>query len=180
MKDVDGMHLVTCEADIEALRNKIMESVEMTVQAVKSRQQTLGTMDSLFELRFHKLGHDPINHTPLNFIEQLNQTFSDLVALGGAVYLLRKYPGRKFILHLGTESGYDIESDDGAIVAECFAVTTVRSNDKLARDSKKLMKHSNCEKKYIFMYSQSDSIDYLNNRFAKYPGICFVPLDGLY
>ena len=174
------MYLVACKDDIEILRNKIMASVEMTSQKVRSYQETMDPIKLMFEMRFHKLGFDPITHTALNFVEQLNQMFSDLVVLEGAQYLVHNYPGKVFRLHLGTESGFDIESDDGQIVAECFAVTTVRSNDKLAKDSKKLMKYNNCAKKYIFMYSQSDSIDYLNNRFAKYPGICFVPLDGLY
>ena len=180
VKDGDVMYLITEEADIEALRNKITQSIDLTVQKIRSRQESGSAIESMFELRFHKLGYDPIELTPLNFVEQLNQTFSDLVALEGVRYLLRHYPGTTFKLHLGTESGFDIESDDGMIIAECFAVTTVKSNEKLAKDSKKLMKCDTCSKRYIFLYTQFDSEDYLEKRYTAYPGVCCVRVDSLY
>ena len=41
--------------------------------------------------------------------------------------------------HFISEPGFDIESLDGEIVAECFAVTMAASNGKLKKDSEKLM-----------------------------------------
>lgn len=174
------MFIVTNEIDISVLRNRIMHSVEITAQRIRDCQETTGVLDSMFHLRFQKLGHDPIEHTALNFVEQLNQTFSDLVVLEAARYLVFAHPGKKFMLHLGTEAGFDIVSDDGTIVAECFAVTTVKSNEKLSRDSKKLMKCETCEKRYVFLYSQFDDDGYLNKRYLAYPDICFVRIESLY
>lgn len=131
------MQVISDEKDIMALKNIIMQSVALTTQKVRSCQDAMSVIEFMFELRFHKLGHDPIEHTALNFVEQLNQTFSDLVVLEGARYLVHRYPGMKFNLHFGTESGFDIESEDGSVIAECFAVTTIKSNNKLLKDSKK-------------------------------------------
>lgn len=53
--------------------------------------------------------------------------FSDLVVLEGARRLLCLYPEKALSLNLGPSSGFDIDSIDGEIVAECFAVTTALS-----------------------------------------------------
>ena len=64
------------------------------------------------------------------------------------------YPSKKFETHMGAEAGFDIESTDGEVVAECFAVTTAASNGKLKKDSEKLINKASKQKKYIYFYSQ--------------------------
>lgn len=174
------MFVVANEKDVAVLRDKVLQSIELTARKIRSCQEAKTAIESMFELRFHRLGYDPIEHTALNFVEQLNQTFSNLVVLAGARYLVLRYPSKVFHLHLGTESGFDIESDDGAIIAECFAVTTVKSNDKLSKDSRKLIKCGTSDERYVFLYSQCDTEDYLAKRCSTYPDICYVRIDELF
>ena len=174
------MQIVANIEDIDKLRNLIHQSIELASLKVRERQYSVGSVETMFELRFDRLGYDPISHTPLNFVEQLNQVFSDLVVLEGARYLLNNYPGMKFQLHLGSEPGFDIESVDGKVFAECFAVTTVKSNDKLARDAKKLMKLGDDRKKYIFLYTQNDCESYLRKRYSAFPDISYIRIARLF
>lgn len=51
-------------------------------------------------------------------------------------YLYKIYPAQAFIVNWGNVPGYDIESADGTIIAECFAATSYKSNGKLAADLK--------------------------------------------
>lgn len=72
-------------------------------------------------------------------IEQINQTFTYLASIDGARWLLREYPEcAPLVLNLGTQSGFDIESSCGRFVAETFAATDPKSNDKLRKDLAKL------------------------------------------
>lgn len=83
--------------------------------------------------------------------------FSDLVVLEGARRLLCRYPEKALSLNLGPSSGFDIDSIDGEIVAECFAVTTATSNRKLEKDCSKFMSKAPAKQKYIYFYSRNDT-----------------------
>ena len=126
-------------------------------------------------IKFEKQGVDPIAGTELNLIEQIHQMYSDLVVLFAVQELLGNYPGKVFELHLGPEAGYDIQSLDGQIVAECFAATSVASNDKLNKDCTKLLQ-SHAEHKHLFFYTHCDSKAMLQKRYQKYPEIKFQRL----
>ena len=90
--------------------------------------------------------------------------------LAAAEDLMNRYPGISFDVQLGVGSGYDVRSTDGRIVAECFAVTTISSNDKLNKDCKKLMK-SDALVKCVYFYSHQDTEKKIQNRMKQYPEI---------
>lgn len=160
--------------EIENLKKAVQDNANHTCEHLKEKIQSLSATALLEELKFDKLGVDPLKGTELNFIEQLNQMFSDLVVLEGARQLLQLYPEKELKLNLGPSSGFDIESVDGEVVAECFAVTTATSNRKLEKDCSKLMNKAPAQQKYIYFYSRNDSEEKLRRIYDKYLEIGFV------
>lgn len=65
-----------------------------------------------------------------------------------------KYPHQSFMINWGNIPGYDIESIDGAIIAECFAATSYKSNGKLTADLKRLKNNITALYKYEFFYDK--------------------------
>lgn len=166
--------VIETKKQVEDLKEKIYKSAEDTFEQVKSMMQTNSAIELLFQMKFEKIGFDPIEGNEINIIEQINQLFSDLVAVEAVKDLLLRYPGKSFRTHLGTEAGFDIESIDGTVVAECFAVTTASSNGKLKKDSEKLMTKAFGQKKYIFFYSHNDVESKLKNVYGKFPDITYI------
>lgn len=162
------------KAQVIELKAKIHQSAEKTYEQLNVMLKTHGALDILFKMKFDKIGYDPIDFTELNLIEQINQLFSDLVAMSALEDLFVRYPDKHFCTHLGAEAGFDIESLDGEVAAECFAVTTATSNGKLKKDSDKLMEIAKQKKKYIYFYSRNDSDEKLEKVYAKFPGIKYV------
>ena len=160
--------------EIENYKRAILDNANQTCERLKEKIGLLSAAEFLEELKFDRLGADPLKGTELNFIEQLNQMFSDLVVLEGARRLLCLYPEKEFRLNLGPSSGFDIESIDGEIVAECFAVTTATSNRKLEKDCEKLLSKAAEKRKYIYFYTRNDSEDKLCRIYDRYPEIVFV------
>ncbi len=165
--------------EIENLRETILINAQKTVGQLSMKIASLPVMSFLAEVKFDGVGIDPLKGTELNFIEQLNQMFSDLVVLKGANHLLSIYPDKSLNLSFGPASGFDIESVDGEIVAECFAVTTATSNRKLEKDCSKLMSKAYDKQKYIYFYSRNDSDEKLRWIFDKYPEIIFTRIEEL-
>ena len=87
--------------EIEQLKEKILSNADTTYEQLKVRALDLSAIAFLAEVKFDKTGLDPLKGTELNFIEQLNQMFSDLVVLEGANQLLRLNPGRELKLRFG-------------------------------------------------------------------------------
>ena len=164
--------LINTKAQIAELQNVIIQNAEMSYVALKELLLSRPSMEFWATVKFDRIGRDSINGQPQNLIEQINQMYSNLVVLNAANDLMDKYPGMSFELQLGVSSGYDIQSVDGSVVAECFAVTSVASNRKLDKDCQKLAV-SDASGKYIYFYSHQDSVDKLQKHFDKYPGIIF-------
>jgi hypothetical protein len=152
---------IESKEEILELRSRIYENATKTYDRIVQNINNISPFDLFADIKFNKFGLDPINGTPLNFIEQLNQMFSDLVVLHAVEELLAKYPDKQFVVNFGAKAGFDIQSVDKMVVAECFAVTSVNSNDKLREDAKKLMKLPADIEKYIFFYSQNDTAEKL-------------------
>jgi hypothetical protein len=118
-------------------------------------------LELLKKFKFEKIGHDPLNiQRPLNFIEQLNQTFTYLASFKAASILFEMHPGlTSMTLNLGTRAGSDIESDfDGGIAAEVFAAVNPKSNNKLKKDIQKVSS-VNVKHKYVFLCVQTSKKD---------------------
>ena len=165
---------------IDDLRNTIINNADIAYTAIQKSLSVMPPLQFFATVKFEKIGRDPIEGQEQNLIEQINQMYSDLVVLAAAEDLLKQFPGITLELHLGAASGYDIESDDGSIVAECFSVTSVSSNRKLHKDCQKLLKAS-APVKCVYFYSHNDSEAKLLLQFSKYPDIRFhrVSFDAL-
>ncbi|MBP6738647.1 MAG: hypothetical protein KA146_01595 [Leptospiraceae bacterium] len=107
-----------------------------------------------YDLKFKDSGYQPFYNERLNFIEQLNQTFSNLVVFLGVDYLIKKFGEQIYHLNIGTNGGFDIYTEDKSIVAEAFSVVDPSNNRKLKKDITKLSSQSK-SKKYIFYYSHN-------------------------
>lgn len=149
--------VINTAEEIENLKKAVQDNANLTCERLKEKTQLLSATTLLEELKFDKLGVDPITGTELNFIEQMNQMFSDLVVFEGARRILQLYPGKELKLNLGSSPGFDIETTDGEVVAECFASTTATSNRKLEKDCQKLLSKAETKKKYVFFYTRNDS-----------------------
>lgn len=148
---------IESKSEIMELRSKIYANANKTYDRIVQTIEGNSPIDLFADIKFNKFGVDPIEGMPLNFIEQLNQMFSDFVVLSALEELLDKYPDKQFEVNFGAKAGFDIRSTDNKVVAECFAVTSVDSNGKLREDAKKLMKLPADIEKYIFFYTQNDS-----------------------
>ena len=171
--------MIESKKQIEEMRSKIYDNAYKTYSRIIENIENDSPFELFADIKFNKFGVDPIKGTPLNFIEQLNQMFSDLVVLYAVEELLSKYPNKTFEIKLGAQSGFDIQSDDNKVIAECFAVTSVDSNSKLREDTQKLMKLPADIEKYIFFYSQNDSEEKLEKKYASFPEITFSRIDKM-
>ena len=171
--------IITTIEEVENLKEIIFDNAQKAFEQMRMKIGSLPAVPFLAEIKFDKVGIDPLRGTDLNFMEQLNQMFSDLVVLEGAASLLSIYPDKALKLNFGAASGFDIESIDGEVVAECFAVTTVASNRKLEKDCSKLMSKASNQKKHIYFYSRNDSNEKLQRLYEKYSEIVFFRITGI-
>ena len=167
--EVDSM-IVESSEQVATIRETILHNAEKSMVVLKKCADDLPAMQFFAELKFGKMGRDPLTGRELNMIEQINQMYSDIVALSAVQDLLDQYPGKKFEMHLGSTAGYDIQSTDGEVIAECFAVTSVNSNDKINKDCRKLRK-AQALYKHLYFCTYRDSEKVLQNKFEKYPEI---------
>ena len=167
---------ISSNEQVAALRECILQNAEVSKEKLMKCMETMDAVQLFATLKFEKQGVDPISGIELNLIEQIHQMYSDLVVLLAMQELLERYPDKVFQLHLGPEAGYDIQSLDGHVVAECFAATSVASNDKLNKDCNKLLQ-SEANDKYLFFYTHCDSQMTLQKRYLKYPEIYFRRID---
>jgi len=132
----------------------VLRSADKTRKVLIKLARKKDGLHLLHELKFKKSGVDPLDEKrPLNLIEQLNQMWTYLATFQAAADLLRRFPASTpLIMRLGTEKGPDICSQDDSIVAEVFAATDPRSNQKLSKDVAKVA-GQNCEKKFVYYYS---------------------------
>ncbi|MBB5400294.1 hypothetical protein [Paraburkholderia youngii] len=119
-------------------------------------------LDLLRRLKFDTVGFHPATGTPLNLIEQINQTWSHVVAIVASRQLLKLHPhAGGFHLAPGAHASlpFDIVSEDGSVVAETFAAVTPANNGKLRNDLDKLASRPDIRYRYVFFMA------------PKYPGI---------
>jgi len=157
----------TVETNIEKTRNQITRILE-----------ACDAKEALANLKFNKTALDPLTGEPTNFIEMLNQAYSDLVVLKAVEDLMSRYEGKAFELHMGALTGFDIVSTDKKVVAECFATVTAFNNQKIKKDSEKLMQLSDDVDRYIYFYSKDDSKDKIAAFTENYEKITFIRIES--
>ena len=142
------------DSDIEGYREALRTSAENSQLRIAELAGSSAPLEFLYRLKFEGVGCDPVDPARgLNFIEQLNQTFTYLASLNGAEFLFLRHPKVKTLtLNLGTKSGWDIETtDDGGVIAEVSATVTPRNNSKLTKDMKKVASSISKHRYVLFM-----------------------------
>jgi hypothetical protein len=146
-KQVILRNIEEAENHIEELRISAEES-QIRLDEISSYSDPI---EFLRKLKFEQVGCDPLySQRPLNFIEQLNQTFTYLASFKAAKIIFERYPELKSLtLNLGTQSGSDIESIENGIAAEVFASVNPSNNKKLQKDIAKVSA-VDAKHKYVF------------------------------
>ena len=135
--------------------DKLETSAEVSMLSIVTLAADKDAMLFLYECKFHNNGFDPLDSTKsLNFVEQLNQTFTYLASFKGGEFIFSKHKDVKFLtLNLGTSKGSDIETvDGGGVVAEVFASVDPTNNSKLQKDIKRISSKRS-KHKYVFFIS---------------------------
>lgn len=150
-----GKHLTIRSLD-EAER--LMELVRASAARVREwmSAQTGDPLDMLRHIKFDAIGFHPIENRPLNFVEQINQTWTYAVAIAATRQLLHLHPNvGGFGLAPGAHAALELDImsvEPGRVGAETFAAVTPRNNGKLAADLTKL---ANRPEKYRYVFFMS-------------------------
>lgn len=146
---------IRSQEDLQQYLNAIEDATEKAVAALAG---AASAREALRRMKFEKIGFHPIEGRPLNLIEQVNQTFTYLVALKATEWLLKQHPEAKgFRLAPGATMALplDIMSiEEDFVSAETFAATHPGSNRKLVKDLAKL-RSSKARYRYAFFYAPS-------------------------
>lgn len=118
--------------------------------------QTEAPLDLLRRMKFETVGFHPIEGHALNLVEQINQTWSYVVALAAARQLLLLHPdvgGYRLAPGAYASIPLDIMSEvEGRVGAETFAAVDPRNNDKLITDLAKMAARRE-QFRYVFFMS---------------------------
>lgn len=113
-------------------------------------------LDLIRHMKFDLVGFHPVTHSPLNVIEQVNQTWTYAAALLAARKLFDLHPDAgAFHLAPGAHASQplDVMSEvPGLVGAETFAAVRPQNNRKLAKDLDKLA-GSREQHRYVFFMS---------------------------
>jgi hypothetical protein len=128
-------------AEVAVLRSQVMSTCDQTIGRIAALcAETQPGFHKMRKLRFEDVGVDPLEATPLNFVEQLNQAFTWLTAFKAIETLHRMHPNLfPCEVNAGNVAdGFDIESAQGGVVAEVFAAVKPTNNRKLEKDVAKI------------------------------------------
>ena len=157
----------------------IAENLEASVNSIKELVDNVSALKVFQCFKFDKIAVEPLSGKAENLIEVVNQTQTYLVSLMAVEYLYNLFPTQTFIINWGNIPGYDIESEDGTIIAECFAATSFRSNGKLVSDLKRLSLNNSSFHKYEFFYDKEFGVQHRKYYEEKYPGITIVKFENI-
>ena len=165
--------------ELEKHKTTILSNLAKSVWDIRAIIESENAQEVFRQFKFEKIATEPLSGKPENLVEVINQSQTYLVTLAATEYLLCLYQEKAFILNWGNVSGYDIESTDGTIVAECFAATSYRSNGKLTADLKRLSANQTALQKYEFFYAGDFSDASKKYYESKYAGVCIVKLESI-
>lgn len=168
--------LFESKEQVDNVRERIVHN---TNTKLKEIWQSGEGIDFLRKVKFEPCGYDPLFEHATNFIEQTNQTFTYLVCLEAVSILLSKHPLYRFVVNFGTESGFDVVSEDESIICECFAATTPDSNRKLDLDTLKVYNNKIASRKYVIYYVANPKEKHVENIKSKYNGVEIIALKSL-
>jgi hypothetical protein len=141
-------------ADADRLIAKVRVAADYAREWIVA--QTGDPLELLRRIKFDPVGFHPIGHGPLNFIEQINQTWTFVVAIAAARQLLLLHPdagGLRLAPGAHAFLPLDIMSEqEGLVGAETFAAMSPRNNGKLEKDLEKLKARPE-RHRYVFFLS---------------------------
>jgi hypothetical protein len=141
------------EADIERHLQRVRAAAESMREWIAG--QTRDGLALLRRMKFDQVGYHPIDHRPLNLVEQVNQTWTFVVALEATRVLLRSHPEADgFTLAPGAHAAQPLDimsRTAGQVGAETFAAVAPTNNRKLAIDLGKLAQRSEVHRYVFFM-----------------------------
>lgn len=144
---------VQTTADVDRYMDQLRASARRAQEWIAG--QAGDPLDLLRRMKFETIGFHPIEDRELNFVEQINQTWTFAVALAAARQLLALHPHvGGFRLAPGAHASIplDIMSEaDGEVGAETFAAVSPRNNGKLTADLAKMAQRPETYRYVFFM-----------------------------
>lgn len=141
-------------ADVDDYMDQLRDSARRVQEWI--RAQSGDPLDLLRRMKFETIGFHPIEDRQLNFIEQINQTWTFSVALAAARQLLMLHPDvGGFRLAPGAHASLPLDimsEDEGQVGAETFAAVSPRNNSKLSADLAKMAARHEAHR-YVFFAS---------------------------
>ena len=171
--------LISDRLELSRYTQTIYDNLQKSLESIKS---VLDNDDStcIFEsFKYDKIAIDPLTGESENLIEMVNQYQTYVVTLKALEFLFEKYSNKSFIARFGNIAGYDIESTDGEIVAECFAQVSFKNNKKLDKDLEKLNSVTYDAICYEFFYDKVFNEDNYKAYKNKYPEINIIKFEAL-
>lgn len=161
-------------SELQIYKQKIIDNLNSSVRAIMQIIAENEALDVFKMFKFEKMAIEPLSGKPENLIEVINQAHTYLISIIAVEYLYKTYPTKSFLINWGNIPGYDIESTDGTIIAECFAATSYKSNGKITADLKRLLNNTTATYKYEFFYDKEFTENHRKYYQEKYPGITVV------
>lgn len=146
--------VITTQAEAIELERAVVRSASKALAQVAAWHGASDVLETLWSMKVRPIGCDPLDaETPLNLIEQINQTFTYIASARAARLLLDMRPDfAPLALNLGTVGGSDIESTQGdGLACEVFAAVNTSNNRKLRKDIEKVGKTQAVHKYVFFM-----------------------------
>ena len=171
--------LISDKLELTIYKQTIYDNLQKSLESIKS---VLDNDDSTFvfeSFKYDKIAIDPLTGNLENLIEMVNQYQTYLVTLKALEFLFEKHSNKSFIARFGNIAGYDIESTDGEIVAECFASVSYKNNKKLDKDLEKLNSVTCDVIRYEFFYDRAFNTDNYTAYKIKYPEINIIKFETL-
>jgi len=151
---VDRQVVISTVSEIAPFVSRVRSSAAKAVKALMHLTASEADgLEVLRQIKYYKIGRHPLEDRPMNLVEQVNQTWTCLVSLKAAEFLLGRHPDvGGFQLNLGNKGGADILSvSPDRVAAEGFAAVSSDSNKKLKKDLKKLERqHPKAQARYVF------------------------------
>lgn len=153
METLPAIIRVATPADVELHLDRIRTAAERIREWIAG--QSGDGLALLRHMKFDPVGFHPIDHRPLNLLEQINQTWTFVVALRAAQVLLELHPEADgFTLAPGAHAAQPLDVMSrvpGLVGAETFAAVVPTNNRKLDLDLIKLSARAELHRYVFFM-----------------------------
>jgi hypothetical protein len=147
--------VVRTTEQIEELVRQVRVAALHAREVLNDKGRNPDELAILHTLKFGSSGLHPLEHRPMNLIDQAHLTFATLVTLRAARWLLEHHPGCLGVrLGLGAPGSYDLQSvSPNLFAANAFAATHPQTDSRLANDIKRLATAPGVRHRFVFFHS---------------------------